>query len=184
MSDISRKAASFTESVIREMTRLAMAHDAVNLAQGFPDFACPPELKEAAQGGDRRRHQPVRDHLGRTRLPRGDRGEDDALLPRLAGRPRDRDHRHLRRDRGHDRGDAGDPGPRRRGHRLRALLRELRARCDPLRRRPALRHAPRAGLEVRSRRAPRAPSRPARAASSSTRRTIQPARSSRAPSSS
>jgi aminotransferase len=49
MSEISRKAASFTESVIREMTRLAMANDAVNLAQGFPDFACPPELKEAAK---------------------------------------------------------------------------------------------------------------------------------------
>ena len=43
------KADSFTESVIREMTRLAMAHGAVNLAQGFPDFACPPELKEAAK---------------------------------------------------------------------------------------------------------------------------------------
>src|SRR6187402_2736168 len=49
MSGISRKAQSFTESVIREMTRLAMAHGAVNLAQGFPDFACPPELKEAAK---------------------------------------------------------------------------------------------------------------------------------------
>ena len=49
MSGISRKAESFTESVIREMTRLAMAHHAVNLAQGFPDFACPPELKEAAK---------------------------------------------------------------------------------------------------------------------------------------
>jgi aspartate/methionine/tyrosine aminotransferase len=49
MSGISRKAESFTESVIREMTRLAMAHDAVNLAQGFPDFACPPELKDAAK---------------------------------------------------------------------------------------------------------------------------------------
>ncbi len=49
MTEISGKAASFTESVIREMTRLAMAHDAVNLAQGFPDFACPPELKEAAK---------------------------------------------------------------------------------------------------------------------------------------
>ena len=48
MSGISRKAESFTGSVIREMTRLAMAHDAVNLAQGFPDFACPPELKAAA----------------------------------------------------------------------------------------------------------------------------------------
>jgi aspartate/methionine/tyrosine aminotransferase len=48
MPAISRKAASFTESVIREMTRHALAHGAVNLAQGFPDFACPPELKEAA----------------------------------------------------------------------------------------------------------------------------------------
>jgi aspartate/methionine/tyrosine aminotransferase len=46
---ISRKAASFTESVIREMTRLAMAHDAINLAQGFPDFPAPEVVKEAAQ---------------------------------------------------------------------------------------------------------------------------------------
>jgi aspartate/methionine/tyrosine aminotransferase len=45
----SARAASFTESVIREMTRLALEHDAVNLAQGFPDFACPPELKQAAK---------------------------------------------------------------------------------------------------------------------------------------
>ena len=45
----SAKAASFTESVIREMTRLAMEHDAINLAQGFPDFPAPEELKRAAQ---------------------------------------------------------------------------------------------------------------------------------------
>jgi aspartate/methionine/tyrosine aminotransferase len=38
----------FTESVIREMTRLALQHNAVNLAQGFPDFPAPKELKEAA----------------------------------------------------------------------------------------------------------------------------------------
>ena len=44
----SDKAARFTESVIREMTRLANAHGAVNLSQGFPDFAAPEELKEAA----------------------------------------------------------------------------------------------------------------------------------------
>jgi aminotransferase len=43
------KASSFTESVIREMTRLAIAHDAVNLSQGFPDFPAPMELKEAAR---------------------------------------------------------------------------------------------------------------------------------------
>jgi aspartate/methionine/tyrosine aminotransferase len=45
---ISHKAAQFTESVIREMTRLAMEHDAVNLSQGFPDFAAPEILKKAA----------------------------------------------------------------------------------------------------------------------------------------
>jgi aminotransferase len=45
---ISQKAAAFTESVIREMTRLAMEHDAVNLAQGFPDFPAPDEVKRAA----------------------------------------------------------------------------------------------------------------------------------------
>lgn len=46
---VSTRAASFTESVIREMTRLAMEHDAINLAQGFPDFAAPEEIKRAAQ---------------------------------------------------------------------------------------------------------------------------------------
>ncbi len=39
----------FTESVIREMTRLAKRHGAVNLAQGFPDFSAPEELKQAAR---------------------------------------------------------------------------------------------------------------------------------------
>jgi len=38
----------FTESVIREMTRLANEHDAINLAQGFPDFDAPAELLDAA----------------------------------------------------------------------------------------------------------------------------------------
>jgi aminotransferase len=48
-SALSAKAARFTESVIREMTRLAMKHGAVNLSQGFPDFAAPEEIKEAAR---------------------------------------------------------------------------------------------------------------------------------------
>ena len=39
---------SFTESVIREMTRVAREHDSINLAQGFPDFPAPDLLKEAA----------------------------------------------------------------------------------------------------------------------------------------
>jgi aspartate/methionine/tyrosine aminotransferase len=46
---LSDKASQFTESVIREMTRLAIAHGAINLAQGFPDFAAPEEIKEAAR---------------------------------------------------------------------------------------------------------------------------------------
>jgi aspartate/methionine/tyrosine aminotransferase len=41
-------ASSFTESVIREMTRLANEHDAINLGQGFPDFPAPAEVKQAA----------------------------------------------------------------------------------------------------------------------------------------
>jgi aminotransferase len=47
-SPVSARTRIFTESVIREMTRLADQHDAVNLAQGFPDFPAPAEVKEAA----------------------------------------------------------------------------------------------------------------------------------------
>jgi aspartate/methionine/tyrosine aminotransferase len=46
---LSDRVAHFTESVIREMTRQAMVHNAVNLAQGFPDFPAPAEIKKAAQ---------------------------------------------------------------------------------------------------------------------------------------
>src|SRR2546427_12668755 len=46
---LSDKTSHFTESVIREMTRQAMLHGAVNLAQGFPDFPAPAEIKQAAQ---------------------------------------------------------------------------------------------------------------------------------------
>jgi aspartate/methionine/tyrosine aminotransferase len=45
----SQRISNFTESVIREMTRLAIQHKAVNLAQGFPDFGAPDEIKRAAQ---------------------------------------------------------------------------------------------------------------------------------------
>src|SRR5256885_6979013 len=43
-----RRTHGFTESVIRGMTRLASEHDAINLAQGFPNFAAPDVLKQAA----------------------------------------------------------------------------------------------------------------------------------------
>ncbi|HKP73072.1 MAG TPA: aminotransferase class I/II-fold pyridoxal phosphate-dependent enzyme [Pyrinomonadaceae bacterium] len=45
---VSQKASRFTESVIREMTREALKHGAVNLSQGFPDFAAPADIKQAA----------------------------------------------------------------------------------------------------------------------------------------
>jgi aspartate/methionine/tyrosine aminotransferase len=48
-TDVSSKTSFFTESVIREMTRRALKCGAVNLAQGFPDFAAPMQLKEAAK---------------------------------------------------------------------------------------------------------------------------------------
>ena len=49
MPSVSRKSHRFTESVIRGMTRLCEQHGGINLAQGFPDFAAPAELKDAAK---------------------------------------------------------------------------------------------------------------------------------------
>src|SRR6188508_2532548 len=46
---ISQKAASFTESVIREMSREAAKYSAVNLGQGFPDWPAPEDIKQKAQ---------------------------------------------------------------------------------------------------------------------------------------
>ena len=75
---ISAKASRFTESVIREMNRLAVAAGAVSLAQGFPDFACPPELKEAAAAAvhdDLNQYaitwgaKPLRDAIAASQLP-------------------------------------------------------------------------------------------------------------------
>jgi len=45
---VAKRATLFTESVIREMTRVANECGAINLAQGFPDFESPKELKQAA----------------------------------------------------------------------------------------------------------------------------------------
>jgi len=44
----SQRAGTFTESVIREMTRVAQKYGAINLAQGFPDFPMPAPMKDAA----------------------------------------------------------------------------------------------------------------------------------------
>jgi aspartate/methionine/tyrosine aminotransferase len=85
MNRVSSRAQSFTESVIRGMTRLAQQHDAVNLAQGFPDFAAPEEIKQAAQQAVAA-DQPVRHHVGLAVVKAGHRRQDQPQ-PKPAGRP-------------------------------------------------------------------------------------------------
>jgi len=46
---LAERTAGFTESVIREMTRLVAMHGGINLAQGFPNFPAPSEIKDAAK---------------------------------------------------------------------------------------------------------------------------------------
>ena len=48
MIHTAHRASTFQESVIREMTRVANQHGSINLAQGFPDFAMPEPMKDAA----------------------------------------------------------------------------------------------------------------------------------------
>ncbi len=73
---ISHKASQFTESVIREMTRVALRYDAVNLAQGFPDFPCPPELKRAAC-------QAVEEDINQYAITWGDKAFRDAIAEKV-----------------------------------------------------------------------------------------------------
>jgi len=72
---LAARTVGFTESVIREMTRLNALHGGINLAQGFPNFPAPAELKEAAKraiDADVNQYaitwgaKPLRDALART----------------------------------------------------------------------------------------------------------------------
>jgi aspartate/methionine/tyrosine aminotransferase len=74
---LSAKAEQFTESVIREMTRLAMKHNAVNLSQGFPDFAAPEEIKEAAR-------QAISDDINQYAITWGAKPLRDAVIEKFA----------------------------------------------------------------------------------------------------
>jgi aminotransferase len=67
----------FTESVIREMTRLCQRHDGVNLAQGFPDFPAPEAIKEAAA-------RAVRDDVNQYAITWGAKRLRDALVAKQA----------------------------------------------------------------------------------------------------
>jgi aminotransferase len=58
MPATSQRTSRFTESLIREMSRVAAQHGAINLAQGFPDSDPPPALVAAAKEAmDAGRHQ-------------------------------------------------------------------------------------------------------------------------------
>ena len=73
---LSAKAEQFTESVIREMTRLAIKHNAVNLSQGFPDFAAPAEIKEAAR-------QAISDDINQYAITWGAKSLRDAIVDKF-----------------------------------------------------------------------------------------------------
>src|ERR1700716_2963685 len=73
---LSAKAEQFTESVIREMTRLALKHGAVNLSQGFPDFAAPEEIKEAAR-------QAISDNINQYAITWGAKPLRDAIVEKF-----------------------------------------------------------------------------------------------------
>ena len=74
---LSAKAEQFTESVIREMTRLALKHGAVNLSQGFPDFPAPAEIKEAAR-------QAIADDINQYAITWGAKPLRDAIVDKFA----------------------------------------------------------------------------------------------------
>jgi aspartate/methionine/tyrosine aminotransferase len=63
-----QRLSTLTESVIRDMTRLAINHDAINLSQGFPDFDPPPALLDAAINSIRGGHNQYAITWGSARL--------------------------------------------------------------------------------------------------------------------
>ena len=70
MKALSIRTDSFTDSVIRRMTRISDQYGAINLSQGFPDFE-PPSNHRPISGGGERRTTSVRTYLGCTKFQRG-----------------------------------------------------------------------------------------------------------------
>ena len=76
-SFVADKAKHFTESVIREMTRLAAQFGAINLSQGYPDFPAPEAIKEAAR-------QAISDDINQYAITWGAKPLRDALCRKVA----------------------------------------------------------------------------------------------------
>ena len=131
---ISNRTSGFTESVIREMTRLAMEERRRQSGAGLPGFQRARRHQAGGPGGHRGRLQPIRHHLGRQTVPRCHRRQvPEVVRPGL--RSGERNYGLLRIHRRHDRFHAGGHQSRRRGDRIRAVLRKLRSGYIVVRRR-------------------------------------------------
>ena len=136
----SERTRGFTESVIREMTRLAAQHNAVNLAQGFPDFPAPEILKHAARDA-------IAADINQYAITWGAKPFRDAIAAkyrRTYGLELDPEREITvccGVDRRHDRVADGRHQSRRRSGHLRAVLRKLRPRYAAVRRRAQVRQA-------------------------------------------
>ena len=103
------------------MTREAMKHGAVNLSQGFPDFAAPEDIKRVAM-------QAIADDVNQYAITWGAKDFREAIAKKtkwylgLEIDPETRNHGHLRLNRRNDRRDDGDRRSGRRSHRLRTVL--------------------------------------------------------------
>ncbi len=80
MPVLSDRVGTFTDSVIRRMTRINNQYDSINLSQGFPDFDPPKQLLDALARNGLQRSAPVRCDLWRAKLPRG-AGQKRPALP-------------------------------------------------------------------------------------------------------
>ena len=115
-----------TESVIREMTRLAEKHNALNLSQGFPDFDPPPQVLDAAAEALRSGYNQYAVIWGSARL-RAALASKYARQYDMDVDPRDRRDHFLRRHRGYRGRFAGRSAPRRSGGHIGTGPRELPA---------------------------------------------------------
>jgi len=80
MAHIATRLNYFTESVIREMTRISDEHGAINLAQGYPDFDPPPELLVAAEKALRAGHNQYSITWGSSRLREALAGKQERFM--------------------------------------------------------------------------------------------------------
>ena len=132
----SDRASGLNESVIREMTRLAFKYNAVNLAQGYPDFPAPAILKQAAI-------EAIEADINQYSITWGAKPFRDAIAAkyrphlRLEFDPEREITVVLRRHRRHDRIARRRHQSRRRSGAVRTVLRKLRSRFRALRSRPA-----------------------------------------------